>query len=301
MTLLSAWAYGSHENTPIHPLPAQADKEHSRTETLLMFSEIWTHYERVMLLPVIAATLIGVSANAQVAPQPATQQDHPSIASLHWESPARIRRADFISSEHGTLLIDKNGVGFRAGNDHNWHWAFGEIHTVFLAPHRLILKTYIDRSLHRPGQREYKFDLTQALPPSVATAVAGAIARPLQNADPDPSANAIAEVPVRHRAFSSGTNGVLRFRQDGIDYITTAREDSRSWRWADLQTLSDPDPYHLFLFGYRDTYTFDLKAPISRKLLGWATDEMFKHNESLNEPEVGVPVDARNTAGEHHE
>lgn len=260
-----------------------------------MFSEIWTHCERVMLLPVIAATLIGVPVSAHAAQQATAQQDHTLVASLHWESPARIRRTDFISSDHGNLLIDKNGVEFRAGNDRRWHWSFGEIHTVFIAPHRLVLRTYVNRSMHRPGQREYRFELTQTLPSDVAASIAEAVAQPSQNAVPDPNAPALAIIPVRHRAFSSGTNGVLRFRQGGIDYVTTTREDSRSWRWADLQTLSDPDPYHLFLFGYRDTYTFDLKAPVSRKLLDRATDEIFRHNESADEPAVS------GTTGERHE
>jgi hypothetical protein len=267
-----------------------------------MFSEIWTRCERVMLLPVMAVTLTGVSVNGQAVQQPAARQDHTLVVSLHWESPARMRRADLISSNHGNLLIDQNGVEFQAGNERSRHWTLAEIHTVFIAPHRLVLKTYVNRSLHRPGEREYRFDLTQPLPPAVAAALAEALARPSQNADPNPDAAAIAIIPVRHRAFSSGTNGVLRFRRDGIDYVTTAHEDSRSWRWGDLQTLSDPDSYHLFIFGYRDTYTFDLKAPASGKLLDWATDEMFKHSESADEPTVATPVDAvSRAAGVHHE
>ncbi len=267
-----------------------------------MFAEIWTRCERVMLLPVIAVTLTGFSMNGHAAQQPAAQQDRTSATSLRWEIPARMRRADLISSDHGDLLIDQNGVEFRSGNERSWHWTLPEIHTLFITPNRLVLRTYTNRSLHRPGQREYRFELTQPLPPAVAAGLAEALARPSQNADPDPNAAAIAIIPVRHRAFSSGTNGVLRFRQNGIDYITGARGDSRSWRWADLQTLSDPDPYHLFIFGYRDTYTFDLKAPVSRKLLDWATDEMFQHSESSDGPAVAAPMDAVNrAAGVRHE
>ena len=283
-------------------LPAWADEEQSRTEMLLMFSEIWIRCARIMLLPVIAVTLTGVPVSAQAVLPATSNQDRPPASSLHWESPARIRRAGFISSDHGNLLIDKDGVEFRAGNAHSRHWAFGEIHTAFIAPHRLVLKTYINRSLHRPGQREYRFHLTQTLPPAVAARIAEAIARPSQNADPDPNTPAIAVVPVRHRGFASGTNGVLRFRQSGIDYVTTNRGDSRSWRWADLQTLSDSDPYHLFVFGYRDTYTFDLKEPLSRKLLDWAADRIFVHNESVEAPAIATSSRSENSAsGDHHE
>ncbi len=213
-----------------------------------------------------------------------------------------MHRADLIPGNHGTLLIDQTGVEFRAANGHSLRWTFGEIRTVFIAPHRLVVETYLNRSLHRPGERKYRLDFTQALPPDVAESVAGAVGRPSQNADLAMDAPAIVTIPVRHRAFASGTNGVLRFRQDGIDYVTTSREDSRSWRWADLQTLSDPDPYHLFIFGYRDTYTFDLKAPLSRKLLDWAADEIFMHNKPINEPGVTAPNGTESgPARDHHE
>ena len=267
-----------------------------------MFSEIWTRWEKIIFLPVVAAILTGAPMIAQAAQQPETQQDHLQATMLHWESPARIRRAGHISSDHGDLLIDKGGVEFRTGHARTWHWDFGEIRTAFIAPHRLVLGTYINRSLHQPGQREFRFDLTQTLPPAVAAGIAEAIARPSQNADPDSERQAIAIIPARHREFSSGTNGVLRFWQDGIDYVTTTRKDSRSWRWADLQTLSNPDPYHLFVFGYRDTYTFDLKAPVSRKLLDWASDQMFKHNESV-EPLAAATSNGSetSTSGDQHE
>ncbi|MFP5227548.1 MAG: hypothetical protein ACLGXA_07940 [Acidobacteriota bacterium] len=213
-----------------------------------------------------------------------------------------MHRADFIPGDHGTLLIDPTGVEFRAANDHSLRWTFGEIRTVFIAPHRLVVETYLNRSLHRPGERRYRFDFTQALPPAVAANVAEAVGRPSQNADPEADAPALATIPVRHRAFTSGTNGVLRFRQDGIDYVTTSREDSRSWRWADLQTLSDPDPYHLFVFGYRDTFTFDLKAPLSRKLLDQAADEIFTHNGPASGPVGTAPNGPESgAAGDHHE
>jgi hypothetical protein len=267
-----------------------------------MFSGFWIRKTRTFLLPTIAATLSAISIPAQAPQQPGERQDHPASASFHWESSARIHRVYLIPGEHGTLLIDQTGVEFHAANGHNLRWTFGEIRTVFIAPHRLVVETYLNRSLHQPGERKYRFDFTQSLPPDVAGSVAQAIGRPSQDADPAADAPAFATIPVHHRGFASGTNGVLRFRKDGIDYVTASQGDSRSWRWADLQTLSDPDPYHLFVFGYRDTYTFDLKAPLSRKLLDSATDEIFTHNEPINGPVVTAPNGSESSAvGSHYE
>lgn len=206
------------------------------------------------------------------------------MAPLHWASSARMRKAFLLGKAHGILAVDAEGIEFRMAGRRSLKWAFGDIHTVFIAPRHLVVETYTNRSLHRPGEREYRFDLTQTLPPSVAEGVAEAVARPSKNADPDPRAAAIVAIPVRHRTLTGGTNGVLRFRKEGIDYIAESTGDSRSWRWADIQTLSDPDAYHLFVFGFRDTYTFDLKAPLSRKVFDWAIDETYQHTESADEP-----------------
>jgi hypothetical protein len=271
-------------------------------EILLMFTGFWGRRKRAFLLPTIAVALSAMPMSAQAPQQPGGRQDHPATSSLHWESAARMHRANLIPGDHGTLQIDQAGVEFRATNEHRLRWTFGEIRAIFIAPHRLVVETYLNRSLHRPGVRKYRFDFTQTLPPDVAESVAEAVGRPSQNADPEADAPAFATIPVRHRAFASGTNGVLRFRQDGIDYVTASREDSRSWRWADLQTLSDPDPYHLFVFGYRDTYTFDLNAPLSRKLLDWAADEIFMHNEPMNGPVMTAPNGPESdSVGDHHE
>ncbi len=258
--------------------------------------------DRAGTAPTIAVIPSVHPRSAQGAQQPAEGQDPPAADSLHWESSARMHRADLFAGDHGTFLIDRNGLEFRARNGHTLRWTFGEVHTFLIAPHHLVLETYLNRSLHWPGERTYRLRLAQAVPPAVAARLAEAVARPSRNADPNPKAPAIAAIPARHRALSSGTNGVLRFLQGGIDYVTAARGDSRSWRWADLQTLSEPDPYHLFVFGYRDTFTFDLKAPLSGKLLDWATDEIFAHNQTMNAPaSASVNEPASGATGGHHE
>ncbi|HUZ95961.1 MAG TPA: hypothetical protein VMU57_13720, partial [Edaphobacter sp.] len=105
---------------------------------------------------------------------------------------------------------------------------------------------------HLPGVERFRFHLDRAVPPEVAAELARDAQRPSQNAVPNPASQGIV-IPAHHRTLTGGTNGTLRFRDGGIDYVTNAAGDSRSWRWADLQTLSNPDPYHLLIFGYRDT------------------------------------------------
>lgn len=229
-----------------------------------------------LMTVMILAVLLTAAGSAQ-EPVSAGQG---SPAALPWKTQAREHRAPLLANVRGTLAVSEKGVTFRSAKGREQHWGIEDIHTAFIGPHRLDLETYQNRSWRRPGVRHYKFNLTSSMPPPVAAALAAKIARPVQNADPDPHAKAIATISARHRELTRGTNGVLRFRASGIDYITKSKNDSRSWSWADLQTLSDPDPYHLFIFGYRDTYTFDLKAPLPRALFNRATDEIYIHSES---------------------
>lgn len=202
---------------------------------------------------------------------------------FRWVGEARERRGALWTGVRGTLTLDDGGVSFRRDQGRAQRWSWEDIHTASLGPHKLLLATYRNRSLHRPGEQHFEFELSGTLPPVVAAEFAARLGRPVRNADPDGAAPALAVLPVRHRGLMRGTNGILRVRRGGMDYVTPAKGDSRSWRWADIQAVSEPDPYHLYVFGYRDTYTFDLKAPLSRKLFDYATDEIYRAAEAGGE------------------
>ena len=212
-----------------------------------------------------------------------------------WQSPAKLHR--MVGSEKGDVIVGVDGIEFQPRKGRALQWSFLDIQTFSLSSHSLTIKTYQDRKKHLPGMQRYRFHLDRAVPPEVAAELAEEVQRPSQNAVPNPSAPGVV-VPAHHRTRIGGTNGVLRFRDSGIDYVTRAGTDSRSWRWADLQTLSEPDPYHLFVFGYRDTYTFDLKKPLPRSLFNHVSDEIWTHNGSEGSsnpvgPTPGTPTNGK--------
>lgn len=213
---------------------------------------------------------------------------------ISWQSPASLRH--WPTKTHGVLKIDEQGLEFRSGETAALKLSFLDVHTFFVAPHRLVIETYNNRKHHVPGEQRYGFDLDQAIPPAVAAGLARDVQRPSENAVPDPASQTTENISVRHRTRTRGTNGTLRIREGGIDYVTSVPGDSRSWRWADLTAVSEPDPYHLFVFGYRDTYTFDLKEPIARALFNRMTDEIDSHNASAQDrtPEIPTPSLERN-------
>jgi hypothetical protein len=108
----------------------------------------------------------------------------------------------------------------------------------------------------------------------VAAELAQRVGKPAINGNPDSQAPSFATIPARHRTLTGGTNGILRFRDDGIDYVT-GRQGGRSWRWADIRTLANPDPYHFRVGGYRETFDFELKEPMSRELFDRLWDYVY--------------------------
>ena len=214
-------------------------------------------------------------------------------SSIGWHSAAKLRH--IAGREKGDLSIDANGIEFRSGKQ-TTRLPYLEVQSFFLSPHTLVIETYQNRKKHLPGVERYRFDVTETVPPEVAAKLAKAVQRPSQNSVPDPSAQGIA-IPAHHRTVRGGTNGTLRLRDSGIDYVTAVPGDSRSWRWTDLQTLSAIDPYHLLVFGYRDTYTFDLKEALPQSSYYRLVDTLDRRNiaepvQKIDTHALSAPADS---------
>jgi len=228
-------------------------------------------FSYIALFSLLFCGIPGVPFAARPAPQPLQGS---ATAATPWQSPANLRH--LITKTRGTLVIDDRGVEFRPIKKGSpLRWSYVEIQSFHLSARRLEIETYQNRGRHLPGDRAFHFDLTSAMPPAVAEAFARRVQKPVENGRPDPAAPALASLPARHRTFGGGTNGVLRFRAGGIDYVTGGGRGSRSWRWSDIETLAHPDPYHFSVQGYRETFDFELKQPMSRKLFDQLWDAVY--------------------------
>jgi hypothetical protein len=214
-----------------------------------------------------------VFAAAPLAARPAPQAQPDSSSATPWQSPAQLRH--LVTKTRGTLEINDRGVEFRPKKGSPLHWSYTEIQSFRLSAKRLDLETYQNRGWRLSGDREFHFGLTNVVPPAVAKAFARRVQKPVENGRPDPRASGFATMPARHRAFGGGTNGVLHFRNAGINYVTAGGRGSRSWRWADIETIANPDPYHFRVQGYRETFEFELKQPMSRTLFDRLWDAVY--------------------------
>jgi hypothetical protein len=192
------------------------------------------------------------------------QRDGPP-GTVAWDSAAQYRQ--FLHGPvAGTLVFGETGIAFQSPKfSQRWNWQ--EIQTFDLRGAReLTIQDYESRRWHEPGKRRFRFVLAQPMPPQIARSLAARVARPSINGDPVKDAPAIAEIPAHRRERIGGSNGTIRFRREGIDYVAANARDSSSWRWSDIQTIANPNEWEFRVTAYREIVEFDLKKPLSREL-----------------------------------
>ncbi|MGH9451368.1 MAG: hypothetical protein ACRD11_12650, partial [Terriglobia bacterium] len=90
---------------------------------------------------------------------------------LEWRSPAKLHSG--IRSIKGTMVFNHDGIEFLSdGGRFSQRWPFIEIKTFDLRVRGLVLTTYQNNRWHRPGDRRYRFDLSDPVPPAVAARLA---------------------------------------------------------------------------------------------------------------------------------
>jgi hypothetical protein len=235
-------------------------------------------------VPAMAAGLTQKPPRAAVTPDPYKNSE--ANTSLNWQCRANWRHG--LKKTSGMLIFNARGVGFQAAKGKHLHWSYEEIQTFKLAPHRFKLTGYQNREWHFHGERSFQFELKSSVPPEVAAQLARCVGKPVKDADPSGNAPAFATLGARHRTRGGGTNGVLRFRDTGIDYVTQGGHGERSWRWQDIQTIANPDPYHFRVGGYREAFTFELKQPMTKQLFDRLWNDVYARDLSGPNPNKGA-------------
>jgi hypothetical protein len=171
----------------------------------------------------------------------------------------------------GTLTVDENGVAFAGPKGHAWKWRLEDIQELKLAPDSVTVLTYQDNKW-RPGtDREYRFigtvparELYALLRPRMDQRLVAEIAEPVQDA--------AWSLPVKHIGRMAGSQGTLAFGEETIVYTTAARDDSRTWRYGDIDSIGSSGPFQLTIttfernraqYADRRGFNFVLKQPIT--------------------------------------
>jgi len=162
----------------------------------------------------------------------------------------------------GTMTVDETGVSFTGAKKHAWSWKYEDIQELALAPDGIRILTYKDSRLRLGKDREYNFtgkipaeDLYALLRDRMDQRFVAAVGQA-----PDlPSWS----LPVKHLRPIVGSEGTLAFGAEAIVYSTPARDESRTWRYSDVESIGSSGPFQLTITTLEKGFNFQLKQPIT--------------------------------------
>jgi len=118
--------------------------------------------------------------------------------------------------------------------------------------------------------------------PEIAAKFTERVGKPVRNGIPLPNVAVLSEIPAHRRMWAGGSNGTLRLKDTGIDYVTEDGRGAGAWRWADIQTIANPNQYELRVTGYREIVEFDLKQPLARGVFEQMWDRLYAADLNLS-------------------
>jgi hypothetical protein len=172
----------------------------------------------------------------------------------------------------GTLVIDDKGVSFKEKRGkHAWQWGYDDIQQLRLSPERLEVLTYRDNKWKFGADRAYEFkvagDGLKAAHPFLKNRLDQRFVAVLA----DTQVKAIWQIPVKHRLRFGGSQGMLQFGNEAVVYSSNKRNESRTWRWDDIENITSSGPFDLTIttferarshYGDRKGFNFQLKQPL---------------------------------------
>jgi hypothetical protein len=181
----------------------------------------------------------------------------------------QVRHEHLYKGCRGTMVADENGIRFKGPNKHVWSWSYSDIQQLRLEPRKIHILTYADRRLRLGADREYEF--TGTLPASELYSLWSRRMDQRFVAGLPAPAGAGFTIPVKRLKRIRGSEGLLTFGADTVVYSTRGN-DSRTWRYSDIDTISSSGPFQLTVttferarlhYGDRKGFNFELKEPIS--------------------------------------
>jgi hypothetical protein len=166
----------------------------------------------------------------------------------------------------GVLTVDADSVRFAGPRGHFWTWNYPDIQQLRLEPRDLHILTYKDRKLKLGADQAYDFtgsiptgELYTMLRDRMDQRLIAAIEPPVNSLEPQP----IWQVAVKHVRQIAGSEGTLSFAPDGVTYATASRNEARTWRYDDIETISSSSPLQLSIDTMEKSFQFQLKQPIT--------------------------------------
>ena len=172
-----------------------------------------------------------------------------------------VRHDHLVKSGRGVLVFDDAGVAYSEAK-HKFQWPWREIQRLELAPRQVRVLTYQDSRWRLGKDREFRFELVDrggADFSQVYAHLRDRLDQRLVAALPDEAVAPLFEIPAKRLGTVAGSQGTLLFGADRIVFRTPRRNESRTWRYRDIDNLSTTGPFELTLTTYEGIFRFQLK------------------------------------------
>jgi hypothetical protein len=150
-----------------------------------------------------------------------------------------------------------------------WRWNYQDIQQLKVEPKSLTVLTYKDNKWKLGADRRYEFDLISGKTFEDAyNVLKGRLDQRFVAAIADSPDSMLWEIPVKHLHGFGGDEGVLQVGPDEIVYKSAKSDESRTWRYEDIENISSSGPFQLTItsferarmhYGSRKGFEFQLK------------------------------------------
>ncbi len=218
----------------------------------------------------------------------------PAVFAAEPELRFDVRHDHLRSGGPGTLTITKEGLSFAEAkkNKHAWNWRWDDIQQLEMAPRTVRVLTYKDSAWKLGADKEYRFDLLSGgtFAPAYEF-LKNRLDQRFVAAIVTPGMHAEWELPAKHLKRFGGTDGVLAFGRDQIAFITDKRNESRTWRFRDIDNISTAGPFQLTVttyeravmsYGDLKSFNFQLKRPLDERRY----DELWRRLNAAKSPNL---------------
>ncbi|MGD0873110.1 MAG: hypothetical protein ABSB88_26495 [Bryobacteraceae bacterium] len=181
----------------------------------------------------------------------------------------------------GVLTVDETGVSYAGAKAQNWSWKYQGIQRLTLSPDHVTVLTYEDSRYFFGADLSYEF--TGKIPAvELYDLLKGRLDQRLVAALAETSWPVQYSVPAKHLlrgVFQNrGSQGTLSFGADAIAWSTASTDDSRTWRYRDIATISSSGPFDFTITTLEKTFHFQLKQVLAESQYNELWIEIEKKN-----------------------
>jgi hypothetical protein len=172
--------------------------------------------------------------------------------------------------EPGQLRIDTSGIEYRSANGKtSIRLPFIDVHEMDVSdPSAIRVETYEMLKRKLSGRRSYVFRLrsSRAVEENdrLTQFLSERVNRPLLGSHTI-EAKPEFEIPAYHRHVLNGCNGTLQITPEGIRFLSTKEDHSRTWKYSEIQTIGGSDPFSFRVTTLAETFSFDLKDRLPKE------------------------------------